>query len=104
MKERFVMTTFMMAGLADVATTMGNLNLGYKEIGIAAGPMVEMGNHTGAYVYRMTVTAVLIGLYAFSKEHPHRFSFSIDRGVRIANVISWGIVTLNTMQLAQTLR
>lgn len=99
MKEKFVMTTFFAAGLTDVATTAVALKSGFSEIGIIGSRMHEVGNPDGMYVYRMAVTAVLIGLYAFSKEHPSRYSFSIDRATRIANIISWGVVALNSIQI-----
>lgn len=100
MKEKFVMTTFLAAGLGDVATTAVGLSNGFKETGIMGQHLVEMNNETGAYVARVAVSAVLIGIYALSKEYPNRFSFSVDRAMRISNVITWGIVALNTVQIA----
>jgi energy-converting hydrogenase Eha subunit A len=100
MKEKFIMTSFFVAGLSDIATTAIGLENGMVERGIAGKNLAETNNMVGAYVFRIAVTSVLIGLYAFSKENPSRFSFSIDRATRIANVICWGVVALNATQLA----
>ncbi len=104
MKEKFVMTTFFAGGMADVATTMVGLRLGIQEGGIAGGPLVEQGYETNAYVFRVAVTAAWIGLYSLSKQHPGRWDFSIDRAVRIANVISWSVAVMNAIEVAGVLR
>jgi hypothetical protein len=104
MKEKFMMTSFFAAGVTDVATTAVALNAGLVEVGLGARNLAEANNMAGAYVFRMAVTSVLIGLYAFSKEHPNRFSFSIDRATRIANIISWGVAALNAVQLTMVYR
>lgn len=100
MKEKFVMASFLTAGVADVATTMAALNIGLTESGIFGQKMAETENMNGAYMYRLAVTSIIVALYAFSKENPSRYSFSIDKATRIANIISWGIVTLNTLNIA----
>jgi hypothetical protein len=104
MKERFIMTSFFAAGVTDITTTAVALNSGLIEGGFAGRNLAEMHNMAGAYVFRMAVTSVLIGLYAYSKENPNRFSFSIDRATRIANIISWGVAALNAVQLAMIYR
>lgn len=95
-----MMTTFLVGGLGDVATTAVGLSNGFREVGPLGSQLMEADNHTGAYVARIAVTAVLLGLYALSKEHPNRFTYSVDRAMRISNVITWGIVALNAVQIA----
>lgn len=104
MKEKFIMTTFFAGGMADIATTAIGLNAGFKEIGFLGSYMSEMNNMTGAYIVRTAISAILIGLYALTKEKNSRFAISFDGAVRISNVISWGVVALNAVQVAHALR
>lgn len=104
MKEKFVMTSLLVGGVADIATTAVGLSQGFQEVGGFGSHAAETGNMNGAYIYRMAVTAILIGIYAYSKENPNRFSYSIDRAARISNLILWGVVALNAVQLAGAMR
>jgi energy-converting hydrogenase Eha subunit A len=101
MKEKFVMSTFFIGGMSDVATTAVGLANGFKEVGPLASHLMEVDNDTGAYITRIAVTSVMLGVYALSKEYPNRFSYSVDRAMRISNLITWGIVALNVVQIAQ---
>lgn len=99
MKEKLNMSLFMAAGLGDIATTSFALSQGYKEAWIL-GPFVEKYNLTGALIFRMAVTAVVIGGYALTKERNGRFAYSFDKALRLGNVFYWGILAINTLQLA----
>jgi len=94
------MTSLLAASVADVVTTGVGLNVGLTESGFAGSHFIESGNPDAAYVSRVAVTALLIGVYALSKEYPGRFSYSIDKAMNILNVVAWGIVVLNTAQIA----
>lgn len=99
MKEKFIMSSLFVGSVGDVATTAYALNQGLSEKGVMGARLMEMNNPTGAFIYRMAVTAVIIGIYAIAQEKPGRFTFSIDRAARIANVITWGITALNAVQI-----
>lgn len=100
MKEKVIMTSVLAAGFADVGTTAIGLNSGFREVGILASQMVESGHTTEAYLTRIAVSAILIGIYAVSKEYPNKFTNSIDKGIRIGNIFAWGIAALNAAQIA----
>ncbi len=98
MKERFVMTSLMASAYADITSTFIGLNNGFHEVGFLGSQMAEHNAMTHAYISRIAVTAIFIGIYALSKENPSRFTFSVDRAARIGNLLSWGAVTLNALQ------
>lgn len=100
MKEKLLMTSFFVGSMGDIATTAYALNVGLPEKGVMGMRLAEMNNMTGAYIYRIAATVMLIGIYAISKERPGRFTFSADRALRAANLITWGITALNAVQIA----
>ncbi len=71
----------------------------FEEVGILGRQLFSEGNMTGAYIARMGFAAVLIGVYALSKEYPNSLSFSVDRAMRISNVLVWGVLAVNMAQL-----
>lgn len=93
------MTSVLSAGFADVGTTAMGLNFGFSEVGILPSYMVESGLTTEAYMTRIAVSAVLIGIYALSKQYPHKYTDAVDKGIRIGNIIAWGVAALNAAQL-----
>jgi hypothetical protein len=99
MKEKFVMTSVFIASLGDVASTHLGISHGLKEMGVLGSHFFETNSMANAYIVRVATTALLIGVYALSKEYPGDFSFSIDKATRIINVLSWGVVSLNMLQL-----
>lgn len=103
MKEKVIMTSVLTAGFADVGTTAMGLNMGFVEVGILPSHMIESGLATEAYITRIAVSAVLIGIYALSKQYPHKFTDSVDKGIRIGNIVAWGVAALNAVQLIQHL-
>ena len=104
MKEKFEMTTFMMGAFADVVSTQMAMGLGMKEVGIASRGMMESGAQSAAYALRVAVPAILIGLYALTKKHGGRWEFSLDRAMRIGNIVCWGVVALNMAQIAGAIK
>lgn len=99
MGERFTMTTFFIAGVVDIATTLIGTNLGLREVGPLGNIANSLDQMNFAYVTRMSVTAGLVGIYALSKKYPGRYSFSVDKALRASNVLCWGVVALNTIQI-----
>ncbi|SRR5581483_4388828 len=99
MKEKFVMTSVFASSIADVVSTHIGLSNGLQEVGIFGRMSFENHLITNAYISRVAMTAVLIGVYALCKQYPNRFSFSVDKATRIVNVITWGAVALNMAQL-----
>ena len=100
MKEKINMTACFFGGLGDITTTAIGLTYGLKEVGILGKPLVEADLTTDAYIIRMAATAIMIGSYALTQEHNSRFAFSFDKAIRIGNIFTWGVVALNTIQLA----
>lgn len=99
MKEKIIMTSVVTAAFADAGTTAMGLNMGFREVGILPSHMVESGLTTEAYITRIAVSAVLIGIYALSKQYPNKYSDSVDKGIRIGNLVAWGVAALNAVQL-----
>jgi len=98
------MTTFFAGGMADVLSTEIGLQVGLNEAGIMGKSHIEAGRGHEAYMVRIAVTAVLIGLYALSKKHGGRWEFPLDKAIRIGNLITWGADVLNVVQIAHTIR
>ena len=73
MSEKGLMTSFFMAGLFDVSSTAIGLRMGFQEVGPLASGVVESGNIHVAFISRMAVTAVMLGLYALTKKHNNRW-------------------------------
>jgi hypothetical protein len=99
MKERILMTSVLIGSMADVVSTHMGLNLGLKEIGLVGSLNFENHSMTNAYISRIAVTALIIGMYALTKEYPNRLSYSVDKATRIINLITWGVVAMNSIQL-----
>lgn len=93
------MTSLMTAAYADIGSTAIGLTRGFHEVGFLASQF-EQNAMTTAFITRLAVTSVLVGIYAISKEYPNRLTFSVDKAARITNIITWGVVALNAVQLA----
>lgn len=101
MKEKFMMTSCLLAGVGDVATSALGLSVGLREVSPLAGQLVEAGNADAAFISRMASTAVLIGLYALSRKHAGVYTQGLDNILGISNVIAWGVVALNILNITR---
>ncbi len=99
MKEKFIMTSFLAGQLADASITTIGLSANFSEKGYWINHLLETGGMTNALLAKMAVTAVVIGLYALSKEKNSRHFPAIDKGTRVGNLVTWGVVALNTLRL-----
>ena len=99
MKEKSLMTWFSAGSYADVGITAMGLNIGLKEVGVVAAPLVESGRFDYASMLRIGTTAVMVGLYALSKEKNSRFAFSFEKSIQVSNIIAWGINVMNAAQI-----
>ena len=99
MKENSVAKSFFVANLADVGSTIIGVRLGMQEIGGVAGPMIESGNEEVFYLLKMGITAGLIGIYLLSQEKGGRLGYVVGNSVRILNILTWGVIALNTVQI-----
>lgn len=97
MNERFLMSSVMTAGIADVYTSLIGFSQGIEEGGLLAGYLVEKGDVDGAIWARIGVAALLVGLYALNKEFPNKYSEAIDKGVRAGNLYAWSVAALNAI-------
>jgi len=108
MKEKLLMTSFMAAGIADVATTAFALHipqLGASEVlPFMGSAQLEAGTMSHAYIYRMAFTALYIGAYALTRGKDTKLSYAMGKVMPFANYFTWGIVLLNTAQIIGALR
>lgn len=91
----------MAATYADLLSTLYGIygaHMHLYEAGILGTQNFEMGNLSESIILRVAVPTVLTGIYALSKENPNRLTFTIDKTMRIANVLCWAFVALNTVQ------
>jgi len=104
MKEKLLMTSFMAAGIADVATTHIP-QLGASEVlPFMGSAQLEAGTMSHAYIYRMAFTALYIGAYALTRGKDTKLSYAMGKVMPFANYFTWGIVLLNTAQIIGALR
>ena len=94
------MTSFVAGQIADASITTIALGVGFPERGVGMSRLLETGGITDALLVKMAVTVIITGLYAISKELGSRHFWSIDKGTRIGNLVTWGAVALNTLRLA----
>lgn len=103
MKEKPLMTSFLAANFLDIATTAYGVGLGFREVGIYGKNMVESGHISDTFLLRTAVTAIYIGTYALAKKSESSFSFPLEKSMQIANVLSWGVMAFNAVQIASHL-
>lgn len=99
MKEKFVVTTFLAGHLADASISTIGIAANFSEHGFLANRLLETEGLPNALLAKMAVTAVVIGLYAFSKENNSRFFPPVYQAMRFTNLITWGLVALNSLKL-----
>lgn len=99
MHEKFIVTSVMTAGLADVATSVIGFAKGLEEGGLLASHLIEQGDVNEAILARMGVATVLMVIYLLNKERPNKYSRSIDRGIRVGNIYAWSVAALNAVYI-----
>lgn len=103
MRERFVMSSFLLGNLAESATTAFGFRLGLSEKGPVAGPFTEY-NEISYFMLKTGVTAVLIGLTALAKDQGYeRTGRVFGKTMEITNLIVWGATALNTARIISQL-
>jgi hypothetical protein len=98
-KEKRVMASFFAANVADVGITLAGLNMGMKEI-LPLKPLVEGGEFQNAVLIKMALVSIYIGLYALTRGRKNSADFILDKTMMAMNLITWGVVALNTAQVA----
>ncbi len=101
LKDKLLMTSFFVAALVDILTTGVGLNLGtFREIGWIGSQQVGAGTPMNAMVFRMAVTAFMVGMYALTKERGHKpLVYSFEKAVATTNLLSWSVVFFNAFQI-----
>jgi hypothetical protein len=97
MKEKFTMTAFAGSQMADAAISTLAICTGALETGPFMGLVVEKGGLDQALITKMAITVVLIGLYAISNKNESKYFKPIDKALRLGNLITWGVVALQTV-------
>ena len=100
MKERKLMTSFMVGNVVDVALTGTALSMsGFSEVGIMGSGLIESGRLDQAAMIRTGVTAMMIAFYALAKETGSKLTFTLERSLQISNTIAWSVNVLTTAQI-----
>ena len=103
MKEKLLMTSFYLGNFADAAITMVGINQpGFRELNQAADNLISNGGIYNALVGKMAIVAVLTGIYALTASENGRFKWPVERAMQIGNVVVWGAVAWNTLNVGLT--
>lgn len=103
-KARKLINSFVLANVCDALITGVALNLpGFVEKGIVAQHMLANAQGIRVLIFKIAVTALLIGVYALFTERRGRWSFAIHNGLQIGTVIVWAVVAWNELNVALAL-
>lgn len=100
-REKVLITSFFLAGLADIGSTAIALSLaGFREVGLNGARQVAAGSTVNALVFRMAVTAFMIGMYALCKHWGHgRLAYAFEKTLTATTPLAWGVALLNVFQI-----
>jgi hypothetical protein len=103
-RHKRLINSFLLANLADAILTGIGLNLlGFREIGVVAGGMLAADAAVELLIFKIAITAFMIGIYALAVTRQGRWSSSIQSAVRIGNIAVWLVVAWNELNILSTL-
>lgn len=104
MKEKALITSFFTAMAADSAISyLFTMNEGWREGNWLVASKIEQGELNQVIIAKMGFTAVLIGTYALSSKLNSRWEYPTRKALQISNVIMWGFMVWNTVNILSNL-
>lgn len=92
---------FVLGQMADIAITFTALYHleGFREIGPAGSDMIDDEAHR-LVIAKLAVTALLVGLYALSRDKNQKFEFIGRRSMELSIAIVYIVILSNVFQVA----
>lgn len=101
MKDKRLMSSFMIAHFGDIGSTIFGINaLGFKEVGIFGSAAIENNQIESMFIFRTLTACYLIAAYSLTKNRNSRLEFSYEKGLKLGNLYSWAILGINLLQIA----
>ena len=101
MTEKPLMTSFLLANVADSVSTMIGFTMGAPELSPGHASLITAGEMDKALFIKFGISVALIGLYALSKSSDNNLAFSFEKSLQIANILTWGVSLVNTANILQ---
>lgn len=103
-KEKRLINSFLLANICDIAITAIALSLpGFVEKGLVAGEMFEQARFIEPVIFKIAITAFMIGIYALAVHRRGRWSIPIATALKIGTVVVWMVVAWNELNVALAL-
>lgn len=92
--------SFLLANVCDGVLTAIALQLpGFSEKGFVAGEMLSQAMVVELVIFKIAITAFMIGIYALAVQDKGRWSFPVETALRIGTGIVWTIVAWNELNI-----
>lgn len=103
-KEKRLINSFLLANICDIVVTAVALSLpGFVEKGLVAGEMFEQARFIEPVIFKIAITAFMIGIYALAMHRRGRWSSPIATALRIGTIVVWVVVAWNELNVALAL-
>lgn len=103
-KEKRLINSFLLANICDIVITAIALSLpGFVEKGLVAGNMFEQARFLEPIIFKIAITAFMIGLYALAMHRRGRWSDPIATALKIGTVVVWSVVAWNELNVVLAL-
>lgn len=104
-KEKRLINSFLLANICDIAITAIALTLpGFVEKGLVAGELFEQARFVEPVIFKIAITAFMIGIYALAMHRRGRWSSPIATALKIGTVVVWMVVAWNELNVALALK
>lgn len=99
-----LINSFILANFCDVVLTTLALQLpGFAEKGPLAGQFLAQARGVELLIFKIAITAFMIGIYALVAHRNDRWAFSIAAALRIGTILVWAVVAWNELNIALAL-
>jgi len=100
-----LINSFVLANLCDAILTGIALNMpGFSEKGLLAADMLAHAQVIELVIFKISITAFIIGIYALTAQHKSRWSRPIELSLKIGIVLVWCVVAWNELNIILALR